>query len=103
MVYLADLPTPLTPASAIELPQQFVTGPALVWRLDAPRWLLALSPRANLMTAWSVAIWATGLRWLDGGSWRAWHVTLPVLCLTGAGLATWWFERAVVALILGRP
>jgi hypothetical protein len=103
MAYLADLPTPLTPGSAIDLPQEFVTGPAVFWRQDAPRWLQALSPRANLITVWSVGIWATGLRELDGGAWRTWHVTLPIVCLAGAGLTTWWFERAVVALILGGP
>lgn len=103
MTYLASVPAPLTPGSALGLPQEFVTGPAILDRHDAPRWLQALSARVNLVTASSVAIWATGLRKLDGGSWRAWHVFVPAACLAGAGIATWWFEGAAVALILGRP
>ena len=103
MTYLALVPAPLTPGSALGLPQEFVTGPAIFDRHDAPRWLQSLSARVNLVTASSVAIWANALRKLDGGSWRAWHVFLPAACLAGAGIATWWFEGAAVALILGRP
>jgi hypothetical protein len=103
LTYLASVPAPVTPGSALGLPQEFVTGPAIFSRHDAPRWLQSLSARVNLVTASSVVIWATGLRKLDGGSWRAWHMFLPAACLAGAGIATWWFEGVAVALILGRP
>ena len=103
MTYAAGVPVPLTPGWAIGLPREFLTGPALIWRHGAPAWLQAVSPRASLITAWSVFIWATGLRELDGGSWRLWHFSLPAACLVAAGIATWWFEHMVVALILGRP
>jgi len=103
VTYAADVPLPLVPGSAMGLPQEFVTGPALLWRHDPPRWLLAISQRANLVTAWVVVIWAVGLRALDAGRWRAWHLGVPLLCLAVAGLLTWWFERTALTLILGRP
>lgn len=103
VTYAAFTPSPLTPGWVIGLPQQFVTGPALFWGRNVPGWVEALSPRAGLMIAWSVGLWAVGLRALDGGSWRAWHLALPVACVAGAGIVTWWFERIAVAIILGGP
>ena len=103
VAYLLTAPPHPTPGLAVVLPQQFATGPALFWSGVAPAWLEALSARINVMTLWSVGVWAAGLRELDGGRLRAWHVALPVFCLAGAGFITWSLGPSVLALILGRP
>jgi hypothetical protein len=57
-----------------------------------------------LIVVWSVALWALGLRTLDGGKrLAAWHVLLPLACVVAAGIATWVLGPIVVAALLGRP
>lgn len=74
-----------------------------MWSGTVPAWIEALSARANLVTLWCAGIWAAGLRQLDGGTLRAWHVALPAACLAAAGVLTWSLGPSVLALILGRP
>jgi hypothetical protein len=92
----------VSPGDAVTLPHRFVTGPLLAWRLDTPppAWLELVDARVNLVGAWCVVIWATGLRVLEGGRWRVWHVLLPVVAMTAAGLVTWLLGPMTVAAIL---
>jgi hypothetical protein len=104
LTYLAPVASPLSPGFVVTLPQQFATGPAILWAAgDAPPWIEALSARINLVTLWSVGIWTTGLRELDGQPLALWHVGLPAACLVTAGLVTWWLGPLVLSLVLGRP
>jgi hypothetical protein len=105
VVYLSPAPDPLRLGDAIGLPQRFATGPALLWWGDGapPAWLLSVNARLNLFAAWSVAIWAIGLRELDTGSPTPWHAALPAGCLLVAGLVTYWLKPVVAALVLGGP
>lgn len=104
VTYLAAGGVPPTPGEAISLPQRFVTGPLLAWPWsDAPPWLVSFNQRCNLVTAWSVVIWAIGLKELDGRRLATWHVTLPTFCLALAALATWWLSPMVTSLLLGAP
>ena len=48
-----------------------------------------LNDRLNLIVLWSAVLWSVGLRGLDGGSLRPWHMALPVACIAGAGIVTW--------------
>lgn len=67
-------------------------------------WLELLDARIDLIVVWSVALWALGLRTLDGGKrLAAWHVLLPLACVVAAGIATWVLGPIVVAALLGRP
>ena len=90
---------------AVSLPHDFITGPVLLWPGDAqpPVWLRSLSQRVNLLSAWSVALWAIGLRELDGRRFAAWQLLLPACCLAVAAAITWWLAPMSTALILGRP
>ncbi|MBI4419764.1 MAG: hypothetical protein HY560_02990 [Gemmatimonadetes bacterium] len=101
--YILSAPSDPTPGLAVGLPQRLATGPALLWSGTVPAWIEALSARANLVTLWCAGIWAAGLRQLDGGTLRAWHVALPAACLAAAGSLTWSLGPSVLALILGRP
>ena len=95
-----------TPGDAIRAPHRFVTGPLLAWWRDqpAPGWLELLDSRVNLIVVWSVALWAVGLRALDGGRrFAAWHVFLPVACVAAGGVVTWVLGPLVMAALLGRP
>ena len=107
VTYLFPLAEAPTPGQVLDLPQQFVTGPLLLWLAfkegPAPNWLAALSGRVNLATLWSVAIWADGLRSLDGRGWTPWHVGLPLFALAISGLVTWLFAPTAYSLILGTP
>jgi len=104
LTYLVQAPPHVAPGFAVTLPQQFATGPAILWPAgEAPAWIEALNARVNLVTLWSVGIWATGLRELDGQSLSAWHIALPTVCLLTAGLLTWWLGPLVLSIILGHP
>jgi hypothetical protein len=90
VVYLAALEAPVV-GDAVTAPHRFVTGPLLFWRQPepAPGWLEVLNDRLNLIVLWSVLLWSMGMRELDGGRLRPWHVALPVACVAGAGVITW--------------
>jgi hypothetical protein len=62
-----------------------------------------VNARINLVTLWSVGLWAAGLRELDQRPWTLWHVALPLACLCGAGLVTWWLGPITLAIVLGNP
>lgn len=106
LAYLFRDPAPMAPGQALGLASRFVTGPLLLWRGAhvAPAWLETLDARCNLVLLWCVALWATGLRALDGRARLAvWHVVLPLACLAGAGLSTWVLGPTVLGMILGAP
>jgi len=104
LTYLAA-PTDPTPGEAVDLANRFVTGPLLFWRGEtpAPLWLQILNSRLNLVTLWCVALWAMGLRALDGGRLQPWHVAVPLTSLGIAGVVTWIGTPLVTAALLGRP
>ncbi len=104
LTYLAA-PTDPTPGEAVDLANRFVTGPLLFWRGEtpAPPWLQILNSRLNLVTLWCVALWAMGLRALDGGRLQPWHVAVPLTSLGIAGVVTWIGTPLVTAALLGRP
>lgn len=104
LTYLAA-PTDPTPGEAVGLANRFVTGPLLFWRQDAPAplWLQILNSRLNIITLWCVALWAIGLRSLDGGRLLPWHVAVPLTSLGIAGVVTWVGTPLVTAALLGRP
>src|SRR5437762_10697478 len=82
ITYLAEVSATPSPGVPVTLPHQFGTGPALFWWTgDAPAWIEALSTRVNLVTLWSVGLWAAGLRELDRRPFSIWHLALPALCL----------------------
>ncbi|HXV85348.1 MAG TPA: hypothetical protein VD793_01555 [Gemmatimonadales bacterium] len=103
VTYLAAPPAPLVPGFPIAVPQRFATGALLFWWGEdpVPPWLLAVNARLNLISGWSVVIWATGLKRLDRGPATAWHVGLPVTCVLLAGLVTYWLRGMTTALIIG--
>ena len=104
VTYLIATPGRPSPGLAVSLPQQFLTGPAVFWLTDeAPAWIQAFSARVNLVTLWSVGVWAVALRELDGRRLSPWHVALPVACLGGGALVTWTLESPVLSMILGGP
>jgi hypothetical protein len=105
LTYLASLGPNPSPGEAVNLPQRFVTGPLLLWKDEAspPAWLEAIDARFNLITLWCVAVWSLGLRTLDGGKLRPWHVGAPLMSLGIAGAATWVATPWVMSALLGRP
>lgn len=105
VTYEATLGPAVRAGDAVSLPRDFSTGPALLWpgAERPPAWLNSLSQRINLVSAWSAALWAIGLRELDGRRFATWHVLLPVGCLAVAAVITWWLSPIVTALILGKP
>lgn len=94
----------LTPGEALTLPHRFKTGPLLFWWSDEPasRWLEVVDPRVNLISCWTVGLWAIGLQAVDDPSrLQAWHVLAPLFCLGLAGTITWASGQFIVAIILG--
>jgi len=104
LTYLA-VPTEPTPGDAVGLGNRFVSGPLLLWRGQgvAPRWLEVLNARLNLVTLWCVVLWVIGLRVVDGGRLRSWHVAVPLTSLGIAGVVTWMMTPLVMAALLGKP
>jgi hypothetical protein len=104
LTYLA-VPAEPTPGQAVNLPSRFVTGPLLLWGGEgtAPAWMEVVNSRVNLVSLWCVALWAVGLRSLDGGRLRSWHMALPLACLAIAGVVTWIATPIFVSALLGRP
>ena len=102
---LASVPADPGPGDAISLPHRFHTGPLLAWTGDgaAPHWLELLEARLNLVSLWCVALWAAGLRMLDGGCLKAWHVAVPVASVAAAGVLTWMGGPMGYSLLLGSP
>lgn len=99
----------MTPAGAVAslgdvvtLPNRFETGVLLFRRAPepAPAWLEVVDARVNLVSLWCVALWAAGLRALDGVRFAPWHALLPAACLVGAGLATWALAPLVLPVIV---
>lgn len=105
VTYQGDLGATVRAGDAVSLPHDFMTGPVLLWPGDAqpPVWLRSLSQRINLLSGWSVVLWAIGLRELDGRRFAAWQLLLPASCLAVATVITWWLSPMSTALILGRP
>lgn len=105
VTYAAALGPAPRAGDAVSLPHDFSTGPVLLWPGDThpPVWLRSLSQRINLLAAWSVALWAIGLRELDGRRFATWQVLLPASCLAVAAVITWWLSPMSTALLLGRP
>ena len=94
----------MTPGHVLTMPHRFKTGPLLFWWSDEPasRWLEVVDSRVNLISFWTVGLWAIGLRALDDSSrLQAWHVLTPLLCLGLAGTITWAIGPFIVAIILG--
>ncbi len=94
----------MTPGHALTLPHRFKTGPLLFWWSDKPasRWLEVVDQRFNLISFWTVGVWAIGLQVVDESSQlQAWHVLAPVFCLGLAGTITWASGPFIVAIILG--
>ena len=104
LTYLA-VPAQPTPGQAVNLPSRFVTGPLLLWSREeaAPLWLEIINSRLNLVSLWCVTLWATGLRALDGGRLRSWHITVPLTGLAMAGVITWVLAPVFVSALLGMP
>jgi hypothetical protein len=91
-------------ADAIGLPRQFSTGLRLLWLGESPpEWIGSLSQKINLVSLWSVILWAAGLRELEGRGFKAWQLTLPLAVLVVSSAITWWLSPIVIPLILGRP
>lgn len=105
VAYTSSLAARPTPGDAIAMANSFDTGPLLFWRRGgtAPQWLVILDARLNLISIWCVALWVAGLRLLDGGTTRAWHLAVPVVSLCLSGVATWVLGPVVFAALLGRP
>ncbi len=98
--YLAAQPGG-TAGDAVTLPHRFVTGPLLLWRGGPPPlWLQRLDARADLILVWSVLLWTLGLRQLDGGRLRTWHVALPAACAAGAAVVTWVLGPVALGAVL---
>ena len=102
VTYLLDPGAHLTAGDAIMAPHRFATGPALFWArsVTVPEWVELLEPRVNLVSVWCAGLWAQGLHSLDGRSWAPWHLTLPLVCLAGAGVLTWAFGPLVIQVVL---
>jgi hypothetical protein len=106
VTYIVSVGAHPVPGDAIRAPHRFITGPLLAWWRDqpAPGWLELLDSRLNLIVAWSVALWAVGLRALDGERrFAAWHVLLPLACVAAGGVVTWVLGPLVLTALLGRP
>jgi hypothetical protein len=105
ITWIAAVDNRPTPGQALNLPHRFETGPLLLWRgrTVAPAWLQVLDARVNLISLWCVVLWATGLRAIDHGGYRAWHVAAPVASLAVAGAVTWQCGPFVLSLVLGAP
>jgi len=105
MTYLASPHSRPSPGEAINLPHRFVTGPLLFWGdgPSPPAWLEVINARVNVITLWCVVLWTVGLRTLDGGRCRAWHVCVPLSCLGIAGVVTWITTPWAMSALLGRP
>jgi len=105
VTYLAQPGLHPRPGDAVNLPHRFVTGPLIFWRRDAspPAWFEAVNARFNIITLWCVAVWSVGLRTLDGGKLRIWHVGVPLTCLAVAGVVTWIATPWATSVLLGRP
>lgn len=103
VTYLLPIPSRPSPGDVIALPRQFATGLRLLWPVPAPLWVASVDARANLITLSCVAVWALGLRRLDGGRWSSWHLVLPAGCLAVAGWSSWLLEPVVTAALLGAP
>lgn len=105
VTYLVSADALPTPGDAVSLPHRFVTGGLLFWPRGepAPAWLELLNARLNLITIWCVALWAVGLRTVDGGRPAVWHVVLPLACVAGGGLLTWILGPPVLTVVLGSP
>jgi hypothetical protein len=105
VTYLAIPGAHPSPGDAINLPHRFVTGPLLFWHGDAspPPWFEVINARFNIITLWCVAVWSVGLRTLDGGKVRPWHIGAPLTCLGIAGVVTWIATPWAISALLGRP
>ncbi|MFQ6046961.1 MAG: hypothetical protein ACE5PT_11510 [Gemmatimonadales bacterium] len=106
VTYLISPKAAVIPADAIQMPHRFLTGPLLAWRGadPAPAWLELLDARFNLIVLWCIALWAVGLRELDGGGrWAAWHWLLPVSCVAGGAVATWILGPLALTVLLRGP
>jgi hypothetical protein len=101
IVYLGA-PEAALAGDAVTAPHRFSTGPSLLWRhgVPAPGWLEVLNDRLNLLVLWCVALWALGMRMLDGGPLRPWHVALPAACVAGAGVITWALGPLALSAVL---
>lgn len=104
LTYLA-VPTEPSPGEAVGLGGRFTTGPVLLWRGEAvaPYWLELIDSRLNLVTLWCVLLWVMGLRVLDGGRLRSWHIAVPLVSLGIASVITWIMTPLVVTALLGKP
>lgn len=94
----------MTPGDALTLPHRFRTGPLLFWWSAEPasRWLEVLDPRVNLVSLWTVGLWAIGVQAVDESTrLQPWHVLAPSFCLALAGVITWASGPFIVGLILG--
>lgn len=106
ITWLLPIGPGVPPGAIIELPHRFRTGPALFWADAAtrPAWLELLDGSVNAIALWSLALWAVGLRRLDGTPRLAtWHVALPVAALAGATIIVWVLAGPILALVLGSP
>lgn len=103
LVWLVPAGSVATLGDTVTLPQRFVTGPKLLWRGEGvpPAWLETLDARLNLFSLWCAALWAAGLRFLDGGRLALWHVILPAAAFLLAGLVTWALGPLVLPVVLG--
>jgi hypothetical protein len=105
MTYSTNVGPDPAPGLAIELANRFNTGPLLLWTSEsrAPAWIEILDARVNLVSLWCVALWALGLRVLDGERFQVWHIGMPVVSLAVGGIVTWILGPMVLSAVLGRP
>ncbi len=105
MTYVATPGSSPSPGEAVDLPNRFVTGPLLFWTDDAspPAWLEVIDARFNIITLWCITVWAIGLRCLEGGRLRPWHVGVPLTCVGIAAVVSWIATPWVMSALLGRP
>lgn len=94
-----------TPGMAVSLANGFHSGPQLLWPAGTtpPKWLVLLDARLNLISLWCVALWSVGLRTIDGGSFRGWHLGVPMASLAVGAVSTWVLGPVAIMAVLGRP
>ncbi|KPJ86748.1 MAG: hypothetical protein AMS18_15260 [Gemmatimonas sp. SG8_17] len=105
ITYIANVGSDPAPGLAIELANRFETGLLLLWTSEAPApaWIEILDARVNLVSLWCVALWALGLKVLDGERFQMWHLGMPVVSLAVGGIVTWILGPLVLSAVLGRP